>query len=116
MHFIAVQSYDIAEGKALEFQEWLAANEKELAANCPDGVEYMGTFVAIYSSTPAIGAWRSMWRFDSYGAQDAFAAAMKQDGIFAKLMSEAVAFGDNRNDARTGAELLKAAVDASIWQ
>jgi hypothetical protein len=64
MDFIAEFGFDVKEGKAHEFQKWLSENESKIAAACPTGVEYVGTFGVIYSSEKHAGgiASSSGWR------------------------------------------------------
>ncbi|MDX1621831.1 MAG: hypothetical protein R3320_12615 [Nitriliruptorales bacterium] len=115
MQFIMEQGFDLEEGQTREFQSWLESNEAELAKSCPTGVEYLGTFTAIYTSEKQAGTMRTYWRMDSYAAQDRFAAAMKEEGNrFGELLNEAVSFSDQRNDANWSNGLFKALVDASI--
>jgi hypothetical protein len=65
MEFIAEFGFDIKQGKGHEFQEWLSAAESKIAAACPTGVEYVGTYAAIYSSekhavdSVSSSAWRA---------------------------------------------------------
>ncbi|MGH9195390.1 MAG: hypothetical protein ACRD1T_06590, partial [Acidimicrobiia bacterium] len=86
MNFIMEFGFDVKEGKSQEFQQWLSGNEEKLAAEAPEGSEYLGTYVAIFSSDRKGGSWRQYWRLESYGAQDKFSEAMKQGGTFARLI------------------------------
>ncbi|MDX1658805.1 MAG: hypothetical protein R3343_08300 [Nitriliruptorales bacterium] len=115
MKFMMEQGYDVEEGSSQAFQRWLADNEDELAKACPAGIEYLGTFTAIYSSEKQAGQYKTYWRMDSYAAQDAFAAAMREGGRFAELVEAATGFTDQRNDAAWSNGLYKAVTDASIW-
>lgn len=115
MRFIMEQGYDIAEGKQRDYQAWLRDNEAEIAKACPPGVEYLGTFVAIYSDQREAGSYRTLWQLDSYGAQDRFAEAGRE-GRLGELLEQAMSFGDNRNDARGSNQLMKAVTDATIFQ
>ena len=83
MEFIAEFGFDIKQGKGHEFQEFLSGAESKIAAACPAGVEYVGTFAVIYSSyrsTPGIPSVlpHGELRLTGY----AMAAAMKEDGDF----------------------------------
>ena len=86
MNFMAEFGFDVKQGKANDFQKWLSENESKLAAACPPGVEYVGTYGVIYSSEKHAGGFRQFFRLESYGAQDAMAAAMKEGGDFATLI------------------------------
>ena len=113
MDFIMEWGYDIKQGRMGEFQEWLAANEKEYAQSMPDGCAYLGTYVTVHTSEKNAGAVRTLVRLDSYGAQDRLAAAGKGAGMFAKLARESTDFIDEDGDWST--VLMKAVVDATIW-
>lgn len=115
MRFIHEIGFDILEGKTREAQEWLTEHEGELAKTCPAGIEYLGTFVAVHTSVPRAGAFRQLWRYDSYAAQDRFAEAMRDGGRFAELVDEFSRLVDQRNDAHWYDGLYKSLVDASIW-
>jgi hypothetical protein len=116
MDFIAEFGFDVKQGKARDFQEWLSENESKLAQACPSGVEYIGTYAVIYTSEKEAGAYRQLFRMDSYGAQDTLAAAMKDEGgTFAKLFEETSQFVDLDREANWSSGLYKAVTDTSIW-
>lgn len=115
MNFLHINGFDPKEGKTRELQQWLSANEEKLALECPKGVEYVGTYFAVHSSEKGAGTVRSLWRMDSYAAQDAFSQTMKEGGTFARLMDEMSAFVDERNDAHWSDVVLRKATDAAVW-
>jgi hypothetical protein len=115
MRFIMEQGYDVEEGKAGAYQAWLRDHEDEIAKSCPAGVEYGGTFAVIYSDQPEAGRFRTIWRLESYGAQDAFAEAGRSDDRFGQLLREAMSFGDWSNASRGSQQLYKAVVDATLF-
>jgi hypothetical protein len=113
MFFILSFGYDIKLGKATAFQEWLADHEGEWRAAMPEGTEYIGTFAAVHSSEKQAGDTFTLYRLDSYGAQDRLAAAMK-DGPLAKIMADSGEFVDL--DSKDWSQmLLKSWVDATVW-
>lgn len=114
MHFIHEQGFDIREGEEHAYQRWLADNEAAIAAACPEGVEYLGTFYAIFSDTRTAGTYRMMWRYDSYGAQDRMAAEMTGDTALARLVHEAIRFLDMGNHRNGSNQLLKLVTDSTI--
>jgi hypothetical protein len=116
MKFIMEQGYDVEQGRMREFQTWLREHEGELAKACPAGVEYLGTYAVIYTDQSRSGACRTLWRLDSYGAQDTFAEEAGRDTPFGRLLAEAIAFSDSRNDANGTQSLLKAMADATLWE
>jgi hypothetical protein len=115
MEFISQFGFDVKKGQAQDFQRWLSENESKVAAACPSGVEYVGTYAVMYSSEKHSGGYRQLFRLDSYGAQDAFAAAMKEGGEFAKLVEEMTEFVDQEREADWSNGLYKAVTDASMW-
>jgi hypothetical protein len=115
MNFIAEFGFDVKKGRAQELQRWLFENESKLAAECPSGVEYIGTYAVMYSSEKHSGGFRQFFRMESYGSQDTFAAAMKEGGEFARLIEEMSEFVDQEKDANWSNGLYKAVTDASMW-
>ncbi len=114
MEFIQSFGYDIAHGRAAEYQQWLAANEDAWKAAMPEGTEYVGTYAVVSSSEKNAGSFFTIYRLDSYGAQDRLAEAGKS-GEFARIMGEAMAFGDFEKGAGYSQFLLKNVNDATIW-
>lgn len=114
MQFIHEQGFDVREGQEHAFQRWLAENEAALAAACPEGVEYLGTFYAIFSDTRTAGTYRMLWRYDSYAAQDRMAAASAGDADMALLLHEGIAFVDMGNHRNGSNQLLKLVTDATV--
>ncbi len=115
MDFILEQGFDIQRGRMVDFQAWLAGNEKELRNSAPDGCEYLGTYAAIFTSEKKAGSVRTLWRLDSYGAQDRLAEAWKAGGPLAELFDEYVGFMDPDSDNWSNT-LLKAVTDATVYK
>jgi hypothetical protein len=116
VEFISETGFNVKSGKEEELQAWLVENEAKLAAAYPAGAAFLGVFVVTWSSEKEAGAWRTLERLDSYGAQDTLAALMK-DGAseFSRLWREMSSFGDWHRDAPWSQTLLKRATDASVW-
>jgi hypothetical protein len=114
MSFIMQQGGDIKEGKTYELQEWLRANEDAFADAHPEGSKYLGTYFAIYSSDKGSGQVHTFTEMESYGAQDAYAAASGGDGAFAKLLDELASFFEGQSNNWTSA-LYKRVTAASIF-
>lgn len=114
MQLIHEQGWDIREGQEHAYQRWLAENEAALAAACPEGVEYLGTFYAMFSDSRTSGTYRMLLRYDSYGAQDRMAAEMAGDTALARLVHEHARFLDLRNDRNSSNQLLKLVTDSTI--
>ena len=115
MNFIAEFGFDVKKGRAQDFQRWMSENESKLAAACPSGIEYVGTYAVMYSSEKHSGAFRQFFRMESYGSQDTFAAAMKEGGAFANLVEGMTEFVDQERDANWSNGLYKAVTDISLW-
>jgi hypothetical protein len=116
MKFLVIDGFDIPSGKNREFQEWVRANAMLLSEAAPEGVEFVGIYVSMYySGDKQIGGGRIIWRLDSYGAQDRFAAAARGDTEFARLLEEFGSFTDVRLGAGFSRELLKSVADITIW-
>lgn len=114
MDFIDVQGYTLKPGRTVEFQQWLAANEDAIRASAPAGTEYVGTYAVTHTSEKHAGSIRTLWRLDSYGAQDAMAAAGKAEGSFRDLIIEFLDFVDQDSD-NWSQTLLKAVVAATVY-
>jgi hypothetical protein len=115
MDFLVINGFDIPSGKSRKFQEWIRANSDALAKNVPEGVEYVGTYSSMFTSEKHSGSYKTVWRLDSYGAMDNFAAAAREDSEFARLLDEYGSFGDVRIGADFSGELLKSVADITIW-
>lgn len=114
MSFIAHMGGDLEPGRMREFQQWLAANEQAVAEAHPEGTRYIGTFVAIYSQK-GTGTIHTLIEMDSYGAQDALAAAgMDTDSAYGRLVNEYVSFFDQQSENYTNA-LYKRVTDATLF-
>jgi hypothetical protein len=115
MDFVNEMGFDVKQGKAREFQEWLREHEKEFAEEAPEGWEYIGTY-AVVLSTEKAGDFRQLWRHHSYAAMDTWAAAMQEGGPSAALYDEMfMRFVDQERGAPFSQSIYKAVVDASIW-
>ncbi len=114
MRFIAHLGGDLQEGKYREFQDWLIANEKEYADSMPEGVKYLGTFFAVYTTDKSGGFVHMFTELDSYGAQDELAALGRSDSTYGRLTNELMAFFDQQSGSWTNA-LYKQAVDATLY-
>ena len=113
MDFLSIQGGSVKQGKMAELQQWLAAHEPELRDACPKGSEYVGTYVTIYGSEKGLGDVLTLIRMDSYGAQDALAAA--HGTRWGELVEEYVAFIDQSSTATDSNLLLKRLTDATLW-
>jgi hypothetical protein len=69
----------------------------------------------MFSSEKHAGGYRQLLRMESYGSQDALAAAMKEGGEFADLVNEVGQFVDQDRKADWSNSLYKAVTDTSFW-
>jgi len=117
MRFIEVQGFCIKLDKQLEFQDWLIENEDRLRKSYPEGVEYGGTYVAVFSSEKNAGEYFGLDILDTYGAMDR-AAALGKDPTseYAKVGQEFIQFIDMDRSAGSSHMLLKSVVDATIFE
>ena len=115
MEFLTVGGFNVRSGQNIEFQKWVIANAAAPSENTPDGIELVGIYAAVFSSEKNSGFYKTIWRLDSYGALDRFAAAAGEDSEFARLLNELGSFGDARLGASFSGELLKSVSDVTIW-
>lgn len=115
MEFLVISGMDVEPGKSRELQEWVRANSAALSDNAPEGIELVGIYATMFSSEKLTGHYRIIWRLDSYGGMDRFAAAIPQNVELARLLDELESFTDNRLGAGTSNELLKSVADTTIW-
>ena len=115
MDFLIINGFNVPAGKNRDFQNWVRANAAALSRSAPDGIELVGIYASMFSSEKHSGFYKSVWRMDSYGAMDRFAAAAGENSEFARLLDEFGAFGDVRLGADFSGELLKSVADITIW-
>ena len=115
MDFLNVGGFSVPPGKNREFQEWVRANSAALAQAMPKGIELVGIYASMFSSEKHTGAYKAIFRLDSYGAMDRFAAAIGENPELARLMNELGKFSDVRLGADYSSELLKSVADITIW-
>jgi hypothetical protein len=114
-NFVLTWGFDVKEGRAHELQQWLSGNEEKIAAEAPAGTEYMGTYTSVLGGERSSGYGKTFWGLDSYAAQDAWTAAMKEGGTFTRLIEEFTDFIDQDNHANGRVELARKVTDAAIW-
>jgi len=115
MFFMTEIGFDCQQGKSREMQTWLRDNQAKLAKAAPAGWEYVGTFSTVLDSEKGAN-YRQVWKHSSYGDMDAWAAAMREGGDFAKIYDEfTTTFIDEGREAHWSNTTLKAVTDTSIW-
>jgi hypothetical protein len=116
MRIIEVQGFCIKLDKQVEFQTRLAENEERLRKSYPAGVEYGGTYVAVFSSEKNAGEYFGLDILDSYAAMDRGAALGKDlTSDYAQIGQEFLQFIDLDRSAGSSHMLLKSVVDATIF-
>ena len=116
MDFITEDGYQVKPGMQEEYQQWIIDNQDALRAALPEGIEYIGTYVAVFGSDYEGGTFRDLFRIDSYGALDRMAAEGRRPGSeLARLNREGGRFIDmTRSPERWAHNLYKNVVDATI--
>ena len=112
MRMLQIFGGDLKEGKTGEFVAWLEANEEALADAHPEGTTYMGTYFAVRGGSSDAGSVFTLVGMNKYGDLDTLAEAR---GEYERLITEAVAFFDQRNEANGSAVLLKKATEATTY-
>lgn len=116
MQFISEIGFSVRVGHQEACQRWLAANEKRLASTYPEGTEYLGIYVSVYTSEKTTGAYRLLERLSSYADIDRLAALAKDEtSEYAKVRREFNQFIDPDPHADWSQVLLKRATDATTW-
>src|SRR5262245_30942538 len=116
MDFITEDGYQVKDEMQEEYQQWVIANQDALRRALPEGVEYIGSYVAVFSSDYSGGSWRDLFRLDSYAALDRWAAETRRpDSELGRLLRESGRFIDTtRSPERWTRNLFKNVVDATI--
>jgi len=115
MRIVEMQGFCIRLDKQVEFQKWLVENEERIKKSYPAGIEYGGTYVAVFSSEKNAGEYYWLDFLDSYGAMDRGAALGKDPtSDWVKVNEEFFEFLDTDRSAGTSHLLLKSVVDATI--
>jgi hypothetical protein len=116
MDFITEDGYQIKPGMQAEFQAWVVANQDAIRRAQPEGVEYLGTYVAVYGNEYIGGTFRDLYRIDSYGALDRVAAEGRRPGSeLLRLNQEFGRFLDlSRSPDLWAHNLYKNVIDATI--
>jgi hypothetical protein len=116
MRFISEFGYSVKVGQDEAHQKWFEENEAKLSAAHPPGTKYLGTFATVWSSEKGAGFYKTYIELDSYAANDALAAALRDESSeFGRLVRESTKFGDYDWNAPWSNGLYKAVVDASIF-
>lgn len=104
--------FEVPREQADAFHTWLQANEQALAAECPAGVRYCGTYGVFAQSDNALGAYRTVWAFDSLAALETLSAEVAHGASFAKRIAELTAFRDERIGAARSQQIYHPAATA----
>ena len=115
MDFLVISGFSVPPGKSREFQEWVRANSAAYSEAAPEGIELVGVYASMFSSEKNSGHYKTIWRMDSYGAMDRFAAAAGSNPELTRLLEEYGSFTDERLGTDSSSELLKSVADTTIW-
>ena len=116
MSLIVEQGFNIKRGQEEAFQKWTEETEELTKKASPAGVEYLGTYIAQFSSEKKAGEYRVLWRFDSMATFDASEeAARDPDSDWGRINREATEFMDLPIGAEYSFTVLRPLVGAVIW-
>lgn len=116
MRFIEISGFTIKPDRNTAFQEWVIANQQELADSYPEGTSLIGIFATIFSSEKQAGDLMVIEQLDSYAGQDRIAAAGRDpDSAYSRLVGEMYAFIDPNPSAGYSRILLKDVVDTTVF-
>jgi hypothetical protein len=116
MRFIQEFGFTVKVGDEEAFQKWLGDNEEALRKSHPAGIDYLGTYAAVFSTDKDGGNYRMLVAFQNYADMDRMAAGMKDaKSDFGRLVRASSRFVDFSNEAPWSQALYKRAVDATIW-
>ena len=94
--YIVEWGYDVPEDQWIAFHDWLSKNERQLAETCPGGIEYRGTYLAVFGPTHrADGRYSTFWGLTSLADIEDFGTKGKKE--FQKLMREFHSFRDTQS-------------------
>jgi len=115
VQFISENGFSVRVGRQEACQRWLEANEARMASSYPEGTEFLGIYVSVYTSEKTAGAYRVLERLSSYADIDRLAALAKDEtSEYAKVRREFNQFIDPDPHADWSQTLLKRATDATI--
>lgn len=104
--------FEVPRAQADGFHTWLQANEQAIAAECPAGVRYCGTYGVFAQSENTLGAYRTVWAFDSLASMEAMSAERAAGGSFGRRVSEMTAFRDEQIGAARSQQIYHPAATA----
>lgn len=105
-------TYDVNAGQFDAFQNWLLEHEDSLAAEYPEGIEYLGTYANVYGDQSK-GEFKTLLRLESYAALDALARTVAEEGTLSRLLWEVSAFTTGGPSSR-GEQTLWKRVSATV--
>jgi len=104
--------FEVARDQSEAFHTWLMENEANLAAECPPGVQYRGTYAVFAQSIDTLGAYRTIWTFTSLAAMETLAAEVAAATSFGTRLKALTAFRDERIGASRSQQILHPAASA----
>lgn len=104
--------FEVTRAQADAFHTWLAENEKSLAAECPTGVRYRGTYGVFAQSDNSFGAYRTVWAFSSLASMELLAGEVGAGSSFGKRMQALTGFRDESIGAARSQQIYHPAATA----
>ena len=116
MALISEQGFNIKRGKEEAFQKWTTDNDAALKKSCPQGVEYLGTYIVAMSTEKQAGEYRVLWRLDSFATFDTMQeAARDEKSAWGRLNREATKFMDIPIGGEFSFSVYRPLIDAVMW-
>ena len=104
--------FEVIRDKSDAFHAWLAQNETGLAADCPSGLQYRGTYGVFAQSERTLGSYRTIWSFDSLGALELLGQEVEKDTSLGKRLKELVSFRDESIGASRSQQIYHPAANS----
>jgi hypothetical protein len=115
MRFMELNGFSVRQDRQVEFQEWVARNEEQIAGTYPGGSEFGGIYTAVFATDKDAGEFFWVEFHDSYAALDRNAALAKDPtSEMARVAAEFLRFVDPDRAAGWSRTLLKSVVDATV--
>jgi hypothetical protein len=104
--------FEVPKNSAEAFHAWLVENEKSLAAQCPTGVQYRGTYGVFAQSHQTLGAYRTVWAFDTLASLEILAQEVAKKSAFGQLVQALSDFRDESIGASRSQQIYHPAATA----
>lgn len=101
-------------GAGEDLRTWLSRHEEELARSAPESLEYLGTYVPLWTHDAPCDCYQ-LWRWRRKGEMvDLRTVAGSDQGRFAELVSEFLGFVDDTRSDEESFRLHRSVTDAPL--